>query len=203
MTGDLGPDSGFDFGSPDDVPDVGPPGSPAPTAHDATPATGTGNDTDTSIIEEIRTLAIALTAFVVALNGIFVAIAKFGTDRQVQVAIEKTDANRDQIAKVSASNDSARADLKEVLVATSKDGAERLDNLAKVSKATHTFVNSDMSIQLEINRDLARKLADRTGDPADRAAADLADRKYREHQAKQADVNAQPGTDSQKRGDDP
>jgi hypothetical protein len=93
--------------------------------------------------------------------------------------------------------------VRRTLEANTASTEVRLDDLATVAKATHLLVNSKMSVQLDANRIMARRLADLTKDPADEAAAELAERDYGEHQAKQAAVDAQPGTDAEKKGERP
>jgi hypothetical protein len=108
----------------------------------------------------------------------------------------------------SARRSARRADVKvdrvrRTLEENTTSTEVRLDDLATVAKATHLLVNSKMSVQLDANRIMARRLADLTKDPADEAAAELAERDYGEHQAKQAAVDAQPGTDAEKKGERP
>ncbi len=56
---------------------------------------------------------------------------------------------------------------------------------------THTLVNSAMAAQLRLHAQTARAKADITSDPADVAVADMAERMLREHEAKQATIDAQ------------
>lgn len=63
--------------------------------------------------------------------------------------------------------------------------AARLDSLAVVAHATHGLVNGQMGIQLKISSIALRRVADLTGHADDCKAADLAERSFREHEAKQ------------------
>jgi len=71
----------------------------------------------------------------------------------------------------------------------------------KVTKATHTLVNSDRSALLKVVATALRRVANDSDHPEDIAAAKLAEQAYEAHQAAQAEVDAQPGTDAEKRGD--
>jgi hypothetical protein len=64
------------------------------------------------------------------------------------------------------------------------------DNAAKVATDTHTLVNSNMGVQLKLNRDLSKRVADSSGNEQDRAVANLAEQMYLEHIKKQAIVDA-------------
>lgn len=88
------------------------------------------------------------------------------------------------------------AKLQEVNTAT--DG--KLDGLQMMGAATHELVNSKMAAQLLLTKTALRRVAELTKDPKDIEAAELAGRLYGDHQAKQATVDAQPGTDAEKRG---
>jgi len=91
-------------------------------------------------------------------------------------------------------------EVKQTLEAKTTKNEAKLDDLAIMGKATHTLVNSSMSAQLKLVAELSRWKANQTNAPEDTQAADVAERLYREQQAKQARVDAQPGTDAQKSG---
>jgi len=74
---------------------------------------------------------------------------------------------------------------------------EKLNGLANVAKATHTLVNSNMGAQLLLNATLARRLAILTKDLGDEKAAALAESLYRDHQTKQAAVDASAAATAQ------
>jgi hypothetical protein len=96
---------------------------------------------------------------------------------------------RAQIAATSA--ETKTEEVKTTLKATNAEVGDKLDGIAKVGEATHVLVNNNMAIQLRLNAVLARRLADAPGaTPADRAAADAADRLLAEHLAKQDRVDA-------------
>ena len=58
-------------------------------------------------------------------------------------------------------------------------------------EAVHVLVNNNMGIQLALNASVTRRLANLTGDPTDSAAADAAEKLYREHVSKQAVVDSE------------
>ncbi len=73
------------------------------------------------------------------------------------------------------------------------DGRQNVSiaNLQKVATATHILVNNNMAIQLRENAELRRWKAAQTKDPLHVREAEVAERLYREHQLKQATVDAQ------------
>jgi hypothetical protein len=66
----------------------------------------------------------------------------------------------------------------------------KMDGLAKVADATHTLVNSNFGVQLKISALALHRVAELTGHPDDKAAAEIAEKAYQEHLAKQAVVDA-------------
>jgi hypothetical protein len=83
------------------------------------------------------------------------------------------------------------AAVKTTLADNAETQARTLDNIAAVTHDTHTLVNNNMGVALHVNKVNARRLAVLPGATAeDHAAADMADRLYAEHQAKQAAVDA-------------
>lgn len=77
-------------------------------------------------------------------------------------------------------------EVKATLEASNEVGNRKLDELAEIARTTHGLVNGNMGIQLRLNRTLSSRIADLTGEPADRDAAELADRLYAEHVSKEA-----------------
>ena len=75
--------------------------------------------------------------------------------------------------------------------------AHKLDENLKVTHDTHTLVNSNMGEQLQLGADLSRWKANQTkGTPDEEVnerAAKLAEEKLRDHQVKQAKVDAGGG----------
>lgn len=61
--------------------------------------------------------------------------------------------------------------------------------LAKVGNAIHTLVNSNMQAQLKISWIALKRLADETRNPTDIQAAEMAEKLYLEHEAKQTIVD--------------
>ena len=91
------------------------------------------------------------------------------------------------------------AEVKATLVEKDKQTDAKLDSMADVGEKTHTLVNSNMALQLSLNKAVTRRLANMTKDPADEDAAQLAARLYDEHLKKQAIVDAKE--DTRPRGD--
>jgi len=126
-------------------------------------------------------------------------MAKFKAQQELAVIAQ---------AAQSAAAVKATEDVKNTLKTTTTnttnlitESAEKIENLRVVAKATHTLVNSNMEIQLNLNKVVTRRLADFTKDSKDIETADLAERTYNEHVAKQKEVDKQPGSDAQKKGD--
>lgn len=91
-------------------------------------------------------------------------------------------------------------EVKETLDENTSKQDEKLDGLAKVARATHTLVNSNMSNQLKATSVALRRLAEISQNAEDIAAAELAEAAYADHQEKQTAVDGQDGTDAQKQG---
>jgi len=87
------------------------------------------------------------------------------------------------IAVVADKTEDVQATLEEVTVATD-------DKLEVI----HKLVNSSMGEQKRVKAAALRMLALNTGLPEDQKAANDAEREYLDHQAKQADADADAGT---------
>jgi hypothetical protein len=93
----------------------------------------------------------------------------------------------------------AKAAAKEVkavavkLETTTSDQTRQLAVIAETGEKTHTLVNSNMGVQLKLNKVVTRRVADLTKGTSsaadDEAAAVLAAAMYDEHVAKQAQVD--------------
>ncbi len=75
-------------------------------------------------------------------------------------------------------------EVKETLQTTSMATSNKLEAIAKMGESIHTLVNSNMLAQLKISMVALSRVADVTNDPKDRAAAELAEKLYREHEMK-------------------
>ena len=80
--------------------------------------------------------------------------------------------------------------VKTTLAETTAAADAKMDDLAKVAGATHLLVNSAMAAQLKLTATVTRRLANLTKDPADEEAADLAEKLSRQHEMKQAAIDA-------------
>lgn len=66
----------------------------------------------------------------------------------------------------------------------------KVQNISKSAKATHILVNSNYGIQLRLGSELSRWKANKTKNQADLKAADAAEKLLREHDIKQAILDA-------------
>lgn len=82
------------------------------------------------------------------------------------------------------------AEVKTTLDRTTKAADIKFDELAKVTSATHTLVNSNMSAQLKISSVALHRVAELTNHPDDIKAAKFAEEAYMEHEAKQKIVDS-------------
>jgi hypothetical protein len=134
-----------------------------------------------------------------------------------QKLTESTIANAEHIADVTATQ---TATLGDILRATSSDVKDtvaawgpaaaddkKLDALvefaktsATVAKSTHAFTNSRLTAEMRDKAELSRWKANQTQKPEDRRAADIAETAYQDQLSAQARVDAQPGTDDEKKG---
>jgi hypothetical protein len=90
----------------------------------------------------------------------------------------------------SAENAAVKVEtVKNVLAAVDTRTSQKLEDLADVTNATHTLVNSNMGVQLQLNATLARRVAELTKSPLDAEVADKADRMLSDHQSRQSIVD--------------
>lgn len=68
--------------------------------------------------------------------------------------------------------------------------ARKMNTIEKVADKTHALVNSTMGYQLKMHATVTRRLAAITGDAADKEAADQAAQLLKDHDEKQAVVDA-------------
>jgi hypothetical protein len=66
---------------------------------------------------------------------------------------------------------------------------KKLDKLERIGNATHVLVNSNMTLVLRLNMELAKQVADLNETPQTRAVADLAEKNYNDH-VKQTEKDA-------------
>jgi len=109
--------------------------------------------------------------------------AKMVRDMAVAKKVEEV---KDQAEQAAEQVKEVKTALEETTSATS----EKLDKIAETSDKTHTLVNSNMGVQLKLNAELSRWKADQTKDKSDEAAAIQAEHMFREHEGKQATVDA-------------
>jgi hypothetical protein len=154
---------------------------------------------------EAQGLALLITAICVGVGGIATGIVTLVVgylDRKA-TRLEKDEERKQATAKelrMEARQDAqARAvaevarkaeDVKKTLAESTTATATKLDGIAKTSDAIHILTNNNMGEQLKLNMDLARWKADQGTDPDHIAAAEAAEKKYREHMEKQAVVDA-------------
>lgn len=76
-------------------------------------------------------------------------------------------------------------DVKKTLEKTTASANKKLDAISKTGEAVHVLVNSSMSAQLKISMIALRRVAELTSNHDDVAAAELAEKLFREHEVKQ------------------
>ncbi len=79
--------------------------------------------------------------------------------------------------------------VRKSLASNNSEAATSMENLTAVADATHALVNSQHGIALATVYEQAMKIAELTGDPADRAKAERAKRNLVDHEHKQARVD--------------
>ena len=121
-------------------------------------------------------------------------------DKATKVIEEVNDFKKLQIEQADAA--AIRAEqVKKTLEISTRLTVDKLANLTKVSKSTHSFVNSLMGEQLKQTAELSRWKANNTKLKVDIKAAENAERLLKEHMEAQKIVDAQPGTDAEKKGE--
>lgn len=121
------------------------------------------------------------------------AVAEVKAD--VQVAAQSAAVKAEEVkvdVQIAAARAAVKADevKRDLAKATVKTEA-KLEVMGKVAAETHVLVNGNMSAQLELNASVTRRLAALTKEPADEEIATKAEKAYRDHEAKQAKVDAQ------------
>ncbi len=112
--------------------------------------------------------------------GLAIQVIGFGT--MVAVGLF----NSLQGVKAKAEVQQVAATLEQTKMVASAERAETLKGV----QAIHTLVNSNMGAQLKVSAVALRRVAEYSSHPDDVAAADMAERQLRDHEAKQATVDA-------------
>lgn len=81
-------------------------------------------------------------------------------------------------------------EVKEVLASAESATAAKLTEIVDMGVSNHTLLNSSMATALRVGMIALRRVAELTRHPDDVAAAELAEKSYHEHEAKQARVDA-------------
>lgn len=131
--------------------------------------------------------SISAEGWVIIIGAIFIGL----TTLVIQVltlyfnyATNRDKVRRDMIAELKVEQ------VKKTLETSTHQHVEKLEEVAQVTKATHTLVNSNMGIQLKMNAELARWKADHTSNPKYEQEALLAEKALEEHLEKQKIVDA-------------
>lgn len=117
--------------------------------------------------------------------------------RQTKVAVESTAKEVKSAVQVASSKAVVAANEARAVVmentATQNEKLEEIHKVATEAKKTgedvHTLVNSNMGTQLRISMVALRRVAELTNHPDDKAAAELAEKSYHDHQNKQTIVD--------------
>jgi hypothetical protein len=122
------------------------------------------------------------------------ARTKAAVDAAAKVAlIAATDAKvTGQKAAIAAES------VKTALLETTAVSSKKLDQITKLSEATHIFVNRAMGLQLQNRADKSTEQAKRTGKPEDIEAAKQDQKALKSHQAAQAAVDLNESQRSEK-----
>jgi hypothetical protein len=82
------------------------------------------------------------------------------------------------------------AEVKETLIDSTQDTGDKLAGLLKIGEATHSLVNSNFGVQLEIGAIALERVAEYSKKPEDMEVAKMARKRFEEHAAKQKAVDA-------------
>jgi hypothetical protein len=147
---------------------------------------------------EILILAISDTVWLAAIPAICTLISTLALaiiQRQTREAVvegaKRASLERADVKKTARVAADRVEEVRQTLSKESENTIIKLDELQEGSKQIHTLVNANMGAQLKISSIALRRLADLTKHPEDMAAAELADKRLLEHEAKQKDVNSQ------------
>lgn len=123
---------------------------------------------------------------VVACATCFQLFLQFKTNALASDAASKVAEVAVQAEKIAAKAET----VKRTLDATTKVTDEKLDSLEKVTTETHALVNSGSLVTLKLLAEVSRWKATQTKDPDHLKAAELAEQNVRDHEAKQAELDA-------------
>jgi hypothetical protein len=139
---------------------------------------------------QIATLIVGLLTVIV--NGVLAYLMA----RLKQQQLEQADANNIRLDHAAVKV----AEVKQSLAQSNQVADQKLDELKMVAVGTHELVNAKMGAVLQRLAEALERNARISGSAEDRQAADSAQADLKDHEAKQAIVDAQPGTDDQKKG---
>lgn len=140
-----------------------------------------------TVITAVVTGVIALLTLIV--NGAIAYFMARLNKTAVASAVEQKAAAVEQKAAAVEVKAEVKA-VKDTLEITTQDSNNKLLALVKVTKDTHTLVNSNMGVQLKLGMDLSEFKAFTTQQPIDIEAARLAKEKYEDHVRQQGIVDA-------------
>jgi hypothetical protein len=155
------------------------------------------------IIVFISGVVVAVSAMITAVVQIWKMIRKAREElglgqKQLEAKVDqaankaeevKNELNRSQI-RATKKIDDLQDSVTKVVLNTTADQNIKIDALASKTDDIHVMVNGKMAMQLKLNMDLARKLAQTTGEREDQFVADTAEQVYRNYMANQAVVEA-------------
>jgi hypothetical protein len=129
-----------------------------------------------------------ITAVVSLIGTMFTGILTYLMARlnaRAAVAAKAVEQVSERAAVAATAVEQVKKDL-----STSQDVVnEKLDKAQETADKTHTLVNSNMGAQLKMHASLCRRMAEKTHEPDDIAAANQAERLLAEHEGKQAAVD--------------
>lgn len=137
-----------------------------------------------------------ITAVIALLGTIFTGVLTY-----LMAKLRMEQESRDKVTDKKLETAAVKVEeVKTTLESNNDDTSKKLNDLATVAKATHTLVNSNMAIQLELNMKVTRELANLKDTQTARDMADAAEKLYHEHTVKQHEVDEQIGAESTKKG---
>ena len=112
------------------------------------------------------------------------------TKNAVDTGTSKASKSADDAADKAVVAAAKVAEVKTTLDENTARTDEKLQSISKTTEAVHVLVNSSMSAQLKISMIALHRVAELTHHPEDIAAADLAEKLFREHEEKQKTLDS-------------
>jgi hypothetical protein len=138
------------------------------------------------LLSIVVVLGLGITGTVLSPTNTVAIIGFCGLAIPSLLSLLKSGEAAEKVAEAAVKVDEVKTSLAE----SNANTEVQLSKIEATGEKTHTLVNSNMGVQLKLNAVSTRRLAELTKNAVDAAAADLAEKTLKEHEGKQAIVDA-------------